>query len=595
MQFSSAEEQKLFQAEKRISLIRAVVIVFSTATFFFLDNAYMHRSLAYVLIALTWTYGAIVLYYKPYERYPIFLAAWFTYVSDAIFTTLWLYATGGFYSPYHVIYYASVIAVGFRFGLKTTLFTALLYAVCYFALMWLVGHVKGNETVILVRAGYFVIIGWLTCQITLETLVQARQKFMMKSLMEEAQHNHNRLARQQEKLNRLNHELQVRNNLFSQAEENAMIGSFAYYASTASLHFSDNLFRLFGYDAGAFVPSVERYFKDVHPEDLDKVKTLFAASIEGRENLSGVHRAVRKDGETRQFRVNCRWLRDGGREVLLGTVQDITGDVDMHAAIRQKNAELERTNQELSSFNYVASHDLREPIRKIITFSELALERKDGPADGRLANYLDRISAAGRRMQHLIEAFLNYSSIASVPAGKERVDLNQVIREVHQELAELHKGREIILTSDELPAVPGNFFQLKQLYFHLLDNAVKYCKPGECPKIRISLARAADDDLNRLGFLPEDEEYWKISISDQGIGFDQQYSERIFGVFQRLHAKDTYEGTGMGLALCRKVAHNHGGFIEAYGRSGSGATFVLYLPQGVRRESFRPVAGVERH
>jgi signal transduction histidine kinase len=574
MEFSSAEEQKVFLAEKRISIFRALIIVFGTLTFFFLDNPFIHKKLAYALMAVTWPYGAYVLYFKPYEKYPVFMAGWFTWLGDGLFTTLWIYATGGFYSPYHVIYYTSVIAVAFRFGLKTTLFTSALYTACYAGLLAWMGQLEGNGAIVAVRMGFTFFVGALTYQITRETLLQAKQKFIMKGLMLEAQQNHRKLAENQARLNQLNRELQLHNNLLHHAEENARIGSFALYITTNVFEYSENLFRLLGHEPGEFTPSLDRYLSCVHPADRETLKREVQEATQKNRTDFTPHRVITNRGDTLFFRSSARMIGEDDHQILIGTVQDVTDDVMRNEELRQKNLELERTNLELSSFNYISSHDLQEPVRKIITFSELISERLSSNLGEPLLGHLSRIHAAARRLQHLISAFLAYSEITTSHMSEAEVDLDALLAEVSGGLVKEHKFK---LSHGKLPKVNGDRFQLSQLFYHLIGNAIKYCKPGECPDVEVEALEVDGSDLQHPGAVAG-QRYWKISISDKGIGFDQQYAERIFGLFQRLHSKESYGGTGIGLAICKKVAHNHNGFIEARGLPDRGATFVIYLP-----------------
>jgi PAS domain S-box-containing protein len=577
MQFTDAEQQKILVAEKQLARIRALVIVFGTLTFFLLDNPFLNKNLVYTLIAIIWPYGAYVLIWKPYEKYPVFLAGWFTYTGDCVFTTLWIYATGGFYSPYHVIYYTSIIAVAFRFGFRTTMFTAGLYAFCYILLIIYMDQLTGNAGLVAVRMGFMFIIGFLSSQITNETLLQTQQKLQMKKLAEEALENHKNLEASQRKSADLNEELILRNDIFKHAEENAQIGSYSLNLHTRKLEFSDNYFRLLGFNPGEFEPTLEKYYDFLFPEERKSAKEEMENFIKNKYFETNIRRMITKDGRLRYFKVTGKIILEGKNELLIGTMQDITGDVLLNDALKAKNQALERTNQELESFNYIASHDLQEPVRKINTFSNLIVEKEKDKLSPATKDYLGRISSSAKRMQGLIEDFLNYSRIDNTTISFEQTDLNVLLEEVKNNFNEVITEKKAIIESDRLPVINGVKFQLMQLFTNLVGNALKYHKLNEPPYIKITSQKVPGSET---GFADAEKKkmYWKISIADKGIGFEPQYAERIFEVFQRLHSKDQYAGTGIGLAICKKIVMTHHGFIKGEGTPGVGSVFYVFIP-----------------
>jgi signal transduction histidine kinase len=577
MKFNEAERQKAFAAEKQISSVRALVIIFSGVTFFLIENPFIKPYLAYFLIVLTWLYGGFVLYYKPHEKFPIFLASWFTYVSDGLFTTLWVYATGGFYSPYYVIYFASVIAVAFRFDFKTTIFTAGLYTIAYFFLLTLIGHIHGNESTVIVRSGFIFIIGLLTYQITKETLFQTEQKLKVQKLMSDEKKHQLQINENREKLSVLNTALQLRNNIFTHAEENAHIGSYSYNIQTGVLEYSDNLYRLLGHNPGDFIPSAEKYFSFIHPDERSHVRSEWENSLQQRATHTSLQRIITAKGELRYFRSTGKVVGEADRHFFIGTLQDVTSDVLLNEALQTKNQELERINAELESFSYVASHDLQEPVRKIHTFTELVIEKDNDHVSESSRDYLLRISNAASRMQFLIQAFLNYSHINRSDIVFESVDLNEVLKEVLDNTRELIQEKKAEFTIGDLPTLQGVPFHMQQLFTNLIGNAIKYSKADERPVVKIYADKVPGKEIEQV--LPAAKPYyWRISVSDNGIGFDQQYAEKIFEVFQRLHSKDKYAGTGIGLAICKKIVQTHNGYIKATGVPGQGSVFTIYLP-----------------
>lgn len=257
-----------------------------------------------------------------------------------------------------------------------------------------------------------------------------------------------------------------------------------------------------------------------------------------------------------------------------------------------KNQELENQNGELASFTYVASHDLQEPLRKIQTFSSRILEKEEERFSAEGRDYFVRMRSAASRMQKLIEALLSYSRTSTSRLASRPTDLNSVVEEVRKNLLDDLHGKDFLLESTKLPVLNLVPLQFHQLLVNLVANSIKYSKPGLPAHIKISanlLATPSDLRIVPPDILPVGEQasdmdeqqpgkYWKIDIEDNGIGFKQEYAERIFELFQRLHGRAEYEGTGVGLAICRKIVQNHRGSIKAYGRPGIGATFSIFLP-----------------
>jgi len=228
---------------------------------------------------------------------------------------------------------------------------------------------------------------------------------------------------------------------------------------------------------------------------------------------------------------------------------------------------LEHSNQELEEFAYVASHDLQEPLRKVSAFSSLLLQEcaEAVSADGR--EYLDHIQGAVKRMQALINDLLQLSRITTRAKAFASVDLNAVLREALEDLESRLRDSRGTVTVEPLPTLDADATQLRQLFQNLIANALKFQKPGESPVVRV-WAQEVAPDTNRV----------VIGVEDQGIGFEPRFAERIFGLFQRLHGRQQYEGTGIGLAVCRRIVERHGGAIVAEGRPGDGATFRVELP-----------------
>lgn len=233
-------------------------------------------------------------------------------------------------------------------------------------------------------------------------------------------------------------------------------------------------------------------------------------------------------------------------------------------ALVDKAQELGRSNAELESFAYVASHDLQEPLRKIQAFGQLLPEAFGGEIPPAARDYLDRMLGAAGRMQALINDLLVYSRVTTQPRGLADVDLAQVAREVVGDLEVQIAESSARVAIGDLPTIEADRLQMRQLLQNLVGNALKFRRPGEPAVVDVS-ARHVDGA-------------WELVVADQGIGFDEKYLDRIFRPFQRLHTRKDYVGTGIGLAICKKIAEHHGGSIRAAGKPGEGATFVVTLP-----------------
>jgi light-regulated signal transduction histidine kinase (bacteriophytochrome) len=227
------------------------------------------------------------------------------------------------------------------------------------------------------------------------------------------------------------------------------------------------------------------------------------------------------------------------------------------------NVELQRSNKELENFAYIASHDLREPLRKIKSFIELFVEDYQDKLDTQGELYLSSIKNGAIRMQNLIQELLNYSHLGKEELNLESRDLKEILQQAFEDLSIVIEENQTVIKVGKLPKLLVNGQQICRLFTNLIDNAIKF-RSKIAPEIQITAQKEGNE--------------WLISVRDNGIGFDPKHRERIFELFQRLHSKDKYLGTGMGLAVCRKIAELHGGKIWVESELGKGSTFYLTLP-----------------
>lgn len=253
---------------------------------------------------------------------------------------------------------------------------------------------------------------------------------------------------------------------------------------------------------------------------------------------------------------------------------DITDISIAHDKLMVVNKELEKSNQDLEQFAYVASHDLQEPLRKIQTFSQLLEQKLDNKEVAK--KYIEKVISSAARMTDLIKAVLNYSKLANEKGEFEPVDLNEVVENIKCDLELNINEKEAVIRTDLLPVVQGNLLQLNQLFLNLISNSIKFSVKK--PEIEISCSvvenihSKTDDKFIGSG------KFVELLFKDNGIGFEQHYAAKIFTVFQRLHGRQEYPGTGIGLALCKKIINNHNGYISVSSKPDEGTAFKIYLP-----------------
>ena len=251
--------------------------------------------------------------------------------------------------------------------------------------------------------------------------------------------------------------------------------------------------------------------------------------------------------------------------------------VQNNKALEEKNEELERMNKELESFTYLSSHDLQEPLRKIQTFANRILEKEYNDLSGKGKDYFHRMQDAAHRMQTLLEDLLAYSHTNITQRKFQKIDLNKILEEVKNELSEAIEEKKAIIEGPQLCEANVIVFQFRQVMNNLIANSLKFSKPDVPPLILIKSKNAEGSKFQNEKLLPN-KKYCHISFSDNGIGFEPQYKDKIFEVFQRLHGKEEFEGTGIGLAIVKKIIENHNGFISATSELNKGATFDIYIP-----------------
>ena len=259
---------------------------------------------------------------------------------------------------------------------------------------------------------------------------------------------------------------------------------------------------------------------------------------------------------------------------------DVTKGQETELQQTQLIEELRRSNESLEDFSYAASHDLKEPIRKIQVFTTLLKERMQDHPNESERKLLERISNAAERMQLLVDDLLEYSHVSFNKRETEAINLNDKVSMILVDLEMVVKDKNATVEVRPLPVINGYKRQIQQLFQNLISNALKYSKPGVASHIEISSkeVKGSESGMN-VGAADQEKLFYMIEVKDNGIGFNPASAEKIFGMFQRLHGNSEYSGTGIGLAIARKVVENHHGYIKAESEEGKGATFRLLLPK----------------
>lgn len=334
----------------------------------------------------------------------------------------------------------------------------------------------------------------------------------------------------------------------------------------------------------------EGWLQIVHPDDKEENIRAWNDSIQSGEDFHFEHRLRKKDGTYRwQLSRAIPQIDDQGNiKMWVGSSTDIQEQIefteelekqvnDRTRELHEKNDDLEKMNKELQSFAYISSHDLQEPLRKIQTFSSLLLEDEYLNMSDRGKDMFERMQKAAQRMQTLIQDLLLYSRTNTQQRVFNQTSLVSIVDEVKEYLKEELQNKDVKLDLTVSCDVSVIRFQFRQLLLNLISNSIKFSDPSRGLHINIDCEMVNSDVLEFTNTTSE-QLFSHIRFTDNGIGFDQKYNEKIFDVFQRLHGKNEYAGTGIGLAIVKKIVDNHRGYIRATGKQGLGATFDIYLP-----------------
>ena len=356
-----------------------------------------------------------------------------------------------------------------------------------------------------------------------------------------------------------------------QAQIFAKMGHWEVNFAANTSTWSDEAYRIYGLEPDNHQLNFEAWMSFIHPDDLAHVKNEISKSEPTLDDSSFYHRIILKDGTIKQVLSESRYEFDeNGKPVgLYGIVYDLTERrriekelKDLNKQLTERAADLATSNADLERFAYVASHDLQEPLRMVSSFLELLEKKYKSQLDDTAAQYIHFAVDGAARMKTLIMDLLEYSRIGTNQDAFTNTDMDEVVSQVLNTLEEKMKEKKTQLSVGHMPVVRANRTQMLQMLQNLISNAFKYNRAA-VPEIQIGCT--------------EEREVWKFHVADNGIGIDERYFEKIFVIFQRLHNRSEYSGTGIGLSICRKIAEKHGGSIWLESIPGKGSTFYFTL------------------
>ncbi|WP_051929402.1 ATP-binding protein [Flavobacterium sp. 83] len=383
-----------------------------------------------------------------------------------------------------------------------------------------------------------------------------------------------------DELKKANDKLKLLNESYNTAEMTAGFGHWMVNLETNTYAFSDNLYRLMGVEPNEFEPNIKNTIKYIHPDDLDYVIKVHKDSLVNHQSTSMVFRFLTPKGDVKYIMGVGSFTNDGNGDLIkIGVNCDITNQYKKTLELEENNKELKYINKELEAFNNIVSHDLQEPLRKIQMFISRLEEKELYLMTQQGKEYFSKIRVAANRMQTLLIDLVDYSRTIKGDKVFVETDLNKLLEETTQDLSSTIEEKKATVQIGNLPTIKVIPFQIKQLFINLISNSLKYSKDDLQPQISIFSEEITKKEVVEYK-IANATDYYKIVVEDNGIGFKQEYAEKIFLLFKRLETDPKYSGTGLGLAICNRIVENHKGFIKVKGEPGVGAKFYVFIPKG---------------
>ena len=372
--------------------------------------------------------------------------------------------------------------------------------------------------------------------------------------------------------------LQRSEELYKQAQALNKLGNWSWNFNSERLQWSDELFRIFGLAPQSEQMTYEKYVSFVHPGDKIGRQQLMDDQIKNPGHREYYFRILSADGVEKILYGQSEVLmsEEGVPFKMIGTCQDVTAQKTLEKALYERTIQLQKSNASLKIFAYISSHDLKEPLRKISLFGDRLRMLNQNKLDEQSTGILNTIIQSSLRLQQMIDEILSVSKINS-DENFEHSSLQEILEDVLLSIEVQVEERSGIITYDPLPTAFVNPNQMRQLFMNLISNSLKFSRPAVAPVINITCDFPSVKEISEAG-LENSKRYVRIRFADNGIGFQNDYADKIFAIFQRLHDKSAYKGTGIGLAICREIVSHHRGIIYAEGAPNKGSTFTIVLP-----------------
>ncbi|GLU54811.1 sensor histidine kinase [Dyadobacter frigoris] len=386
--------------------------------------------------------------------------------------------------------------------------------------------------------------------------------------------------------------------LSAEAEETMEFGSWIWDIQNGRYEWTEGMYKLMGYGPESLPVeklSSATFKKNIHPDDVAFISEKLRNVLSYTDAYILEFRIIAEGGEEKYLYVRGHNSIDEvtGHNISIGTAFNVTTLREIQSELERKVSDLNKSNEDLEQFAYVASHDLQEPLRKIISFGERLESKTKDVLDQDQQVYLSRILSATRRMQKMINNLLEFSRVSSLSNVFEPTDLNDILRSTLSDLEVTIQQKHALMEIDKLPLIDANPTQMSQLFINLISNSLKFTRSETAPVISLRVTELPVSEVLKRK-MPTEKNYIKITLKDNGIGFSNENASRIFTIFQRLRGRSEYEGAGIGLSVCKKVVEGHHGSIEAFGIPDQGATFEIILPVSQNQVKIYPLISNEQ-
>jgi signal transduction histidine kinase len=380
-----------------------------------------------------------------------------------------------------------------------------------------------------------------------------------------------------------NDEIRTTRELLDETEQLLQFGSWTWDLGTNEFKWSPGLFALLDYKEQEVQANLglDFYLSHVLDEYTQTLQETIFTSLKDKTDFLYEYVIRTNAGAIKNVSTKGKVvINDSGEVVkMLSVNRDITALRSFEKEQERNIRELNRSNRDLEEFAYIASHDLQEPLRKISMFTERLKAKYENNLDKEGELFIDRILASAGNMRTLIENLLEFSRANRRSNTFDRVDLKEALERVISELElKIEEAEASIILSGAFPVIEAATSEMNQLFSNILSNAIKFRKGEGTPRVEVRAVKLTKTERHELG-LPGNNNFYKIEIEDNGIGFEPEYSEKIFQIFQRLNGKSEYPGSGIGLAICKKIVEKHNGMIFAKSQPDHGATFTVILPE----------------